>query len=78
MTGIHVSCVEKLRDHYELERRPARVCEPYQMLGEVDEDLADAMGIDTVGRGSPQHAVRFSERELQRVPDALGTGGPGL
>ncbi len=48
MTGIHVSSVELLRDHYGLEKRPVRVCEPYQMLGEVEEDLADAMGIDTV------------------------------
>ncbi len=48
VTGIHVSSVELLRDHYGLEKRPVRVCEPYQMLGEVEEDLADAMGIDTV------------------------------
>ncbi len=48
VTGIHVSSVELLRAHYGLEKRPVRVCEPYQMLGEVEEDLADAMGIDTV------------------------------
>jgi hypothetical protein len=48
VSGIHVSSVELLRDHYGLDKRPVRVCEPYQMLGEVEEDLADAMGIDTV------------------------------
>jgi hypothetical protein len=46
ITGIHCSVVAELRDHYWLEKRPVRVCEPYQMLGEVEEDLLDAIGID--------------------------------
>jgi len=46
ITGIHCSVVEKLRQHYGLENRPVKVCEPYQMLGEVEEDLLDVMGID--------------------------------
>ncbi len=46
ITGIHCSVVEGLRRHYALEPRPVRVCEPYQMLGEVEEDLLDAMGLD--------------------------------
>ena len=48
ITGIHCSVVESLRRHYRLEPRPVKVCEPYQMLGLVEEDLMDAMGIDTV------------------------------
>ncbi len=47
ITGIHCSVVENLRHHYGLEPRPVKVCEPYQMLGLVDDDLIDAMGIDT-------------------------------
>ncbi len=47
ITGIHCSCVEQLRAYYGLEKRPVKVCEPYQMLGEVENDLRDAMGIDT-------------------------------
>jgi hypothetical protein len=46
VTGIHVSCVAALRDYYGLEKRPVRVHEPSQMLGLVDEDLQDAMGVD--------------------------------
>jgi len=46
ITGIHCSVVEKLRDHYGLDRHPVRVVEPYQMLGLVEDDLKDAMGID--------------------------------
>jgi hypothetical protein len=49
VTGIHVSVVAALREHYGLERRPVKVVEPYQMLGEVDDELKDAMGVDTTG-----------------------------
>jgi hypothetical protein len=49
VTGIHVSCVAALRDHYRLEKRPVKVHEPYQMLGLIEDDLLDAMGIDVVG-----------------------------
>lgn len=46
ITGIHCSVVEGLRRHYGLESLPVKICEPYQMLGEVEKDLLDAMGID--------------------------------
>ncbi|MFA9389609.1 MAG: uroporphyrinogen decarboxylase family protein [Prolixibacteraceae bacterium] len=48
VTGIHVQVVEKLRNHYGLENRPVKVIDPYQMLGEVDRELIDAIGIDIV------------------------------
>lgn len=47
ITGIHCSVVEELRLHYGLEKRPVKVCEPYQMLGMVEDDLREAMGINT-------------------------------
>jgi len=49
VTGIHVSVVAALRDHYGLGKRPVKVHEPYQMLGLMEADLLDAAGIDTVG-----------------------------
>jgi hypothetical protein len=49
VTGIHVMVVEKLRDYFGLEKRPVKVHEPYQMLGEVDDELRDILQIDTVG-----------------------------
>jgi len=49
VTGIHVSCVAELRDYYGLEKKPVKVHEPYQMLGLVEDDLADAMGLDVTG-----------------------------
>jgi len=47
ITGIHCSVVENLRRHYGLEPRPVKICEPYQMLGLVEDDLRRAMGVDT-------------------------------
>jgi len=49
VTGIHVKVVEQLRDHFGLEKKLIQVNEPYQMLGEVEEDLQEAMGVDVIG-----------------------------
>lgn len=49
VTGIHVSCVARLREYYGLDKRPVKVHEPFQMLGLLDEDLKQAMGIDVEG-----------------------------
>jgi hypothetical protein len=49
VTGIHVQVVERLRDYYGLGKRPVRVIEPFQMLGEVDEELQLALGVDVAG-----------------------------
>ena len=45
-SGMHVSCVAKLRDFYGLEKRLVKVCEPYQMLGLIEDDLKEAIGVD--------------------------------
>jgi len=49
-TGIHVSIVYQLRQALGLDRpgTPVKVVEIYQMLGEIADDLRDALGIDTV------------------------------
>lgn len=49
VTGIHVAIVEKLRDYFGLEKKPVKVIEPYQMLGEIDNELIRAMDIDVTG-----------------------------
>ncbi|MCD4711013.1 MAG: methyltransferase, partial [Bacteroidales bacterium] len=53
VTGIHVRMVEQLRDHFGLEKRLVQVNEPYQMLGRVEEDLQEAMGVDVIGISPP-------------------------
>lgn len=59
VTGIHCSCVEKLRDYYGLEKHPIKIIEPYQMLGFIEDDLKEAMGIDTTCIFSPKTMFGF-------------------
>jgi len=49
VSGIHVSVVAALREYFGLEKRPVKACEPYQMLGWIDNDLKDALGVDIDG-----------------------------
>lgn len=51
VTGIHCRVVEALRKHYGLSYKPVKIVDTFQMLGEVDRDLADAMGVDCIGVG---------------------------
>jgi uroporphyrinogen-III decarboxylase len=54
-TGIHVLIVEKLRDYFGLEKRPVKVIESYQMLGEIDDELIKAMNVDVIGLIGPKN-----------------------
>ena len=49
VTGMHVTCVEDLRRYYGMEKQPIRVWEPYQMLGWIDDELHDILGLDVEG-----------------------------
>lgn len=59
VTGMHVSCVAQLREYYGLPRKPVKVCEPYQMLGQIEEDFLDVLGVDTVGLLAPSTIFGF-------------------
>jgi hypothetical protein len=60
VTGIHVLCMEKLRAYYHLEPRPVKVVEPYQMLGLMEPDLMEAMGVTVAGVISPGNLFGFN------------------
>jgi Uroporphyrinogen decarboxylase (URO-D) len=50
VTGMHVSAVTRLRQRVlGQDQQLVRVIEPYQMLGEIDDPLRAALGIDVVG-----------------------------
>lgn len=63
VTGIHVVIVEKLREYYGLEKRPVRVIEPYQMLGEIDAELIDAMDIDVIGLSGEKNMFSIPNKD---------------
>ncbi len=46
VTGMHISIVAGLREHFGLEKRPVKLIEPYQMLGDLEDDLKKAIGVD--------------------------------
>ncbi len=50
VTGMHVSSVTRLREAILGEKNyRVKVIEPYQMLGEIDDDLRQALDIDVIG-----------------------------
>jgi hypothetical protein len=67
VTGIHVLIVEKLRDYYGLEKKPVRVTEPYQMLGEIDDELIEAMNIDVIGLTGEKNMFGVENRDWKPV-----------
>jgi hypothetical protein len=60
VTGIHALIVEKLRDYFGLVKKPVKVIEPYQMLGEIDNELIEAMDIDVIGLFSEKNMFGVS------------------
>lgn len=60
VTGIHIQTISKLRRHFGLQRKPIRVIEPFQMLGEVGWELIDAIGIDVIGAWGRNNMFGFS------------------
>jgi uroporphyrinogen-III decarboxylase len=65
VTGMHVTCVEQVREHYGLKKRPVKVWEPFQMLGEIEEDLLDVLGVDVVGLFPPSTMFGFRNENWQ-------------
>jgi uroporphyrinogen-III decarboxylase len=63
VSGIHVVVVEKLRNYFGLEKRPVKVIEPYQMLGEIDEELVKAMDIDVIGFSGEKNMFGISNSD---------------
>ena len=81
-TGVHVSLIYQLRQKLGLDKpgTPVKVVEPYQMLGEVSDDLAVALGTDTVALygtgtmfGFPAKA--YKEWQLRDGTPVLVPGG---
>jgi len=78
VTGMHASSVYRLRQALRLDPpgRPVRVVEPYQMLGEIEPDLMDKLGVDVAGISSPR--TMFGFRLERWKPWTLSDGTPLL
>ena len=62
-SGVHVSTVAELRDHYGLAKRPVKVIEPFQMLGEVDAELQEIIGIGCEGISGRRNFFGFENKD---------------
>ena len=56
-TGINASTLYKLRIAYGLPVHPIRICEPIQMLGEVEPDLLSLIGVDVIPLWNPGNGM---------------------
>lgn len=66
VTGIHCKVVEGLRDYYKLDKHPVHVIEPFQMLGEIEPDLQEAIGIDCIPVFGPQNMFNMDESKVHK------------
>jgi hypothetical protein len=60
-TGMQVEMVHRLRQALGLDPpgKAVKVVEPYQMLGEIQPDLREALGVDVVGLGGRKNIFGF-------------------
>jgi hypothetical protein len=73
VTGISAAALHRLRHALGLAERTVRVHEPYQMLGQVDDDMLDAVGGDVVGLMDDLTMFGFPYREWQPFQLVDGT-----
>ncbi len=71
-TGIHVLAVERLRKYYGLPEKPVKVTEPFQMLGEIEPDLAEILGTDTIGLSSNYNMFGIAQKDWKEFKTFWG------
>ena len=63
VTGIQASTYAKLRQSLGLRNKLVRIADPFQMLGEVEMEVIEKLGIDTVGLWLPTNAFGFKNEK---------------
>jgi len=78
VTGMHASSVYLLRQALSLDPpgTPVKVVEPYQILGEIQPDLMEALGVDVVGLPGPRNMFGYANEGWK--PWKLFDGTPVL
>ena len=79
VTGIHAQTLHHLRRHLGLEDRLVKVYEPHQMLGEVDLDLVERLGVDVLPVEPPamSYGLRCENWKPWRLFDGTEVLMPG-
>ena len=76
VTGMAASSVWKLRRALGLKDERIKVVEPYQMLGEIADDLKAVLGVDCIGLSSAKNLFGFENKDWK--PWELFDGTPVL
>ena len=73
ISGIHANALARLRAELGLEKRRVKICEPLQLLGEVEEDLRQKLKVDCVDVSSGYNMFGFSNegRKLWKLQNGL-------
>jgi len=71
-SGIHVLAVERLREYWGLVKHPVKVIEPYQMLGEVETDLQEVLGVDVIGAWGKNSIFGFANENWKEFKTFWG------
>ena len=71
-TGISASVLYKLRKSLGLVEKPITIIEPMQMLGKVEDDIMQALGVDVVGLFSPYNIIGYKNSDWKQwtMPDS--------
>jgi hypothetical protein len=72
ITGINANALARLRDALGLEKRPIKIHEPFQLLGFVEPDLQEALGL-CVAEVSAEYTI-FGYQNKNWKPWKLPTG----
>ena len=76
VTGISASVVYKLRKIFKLPQHPVKIIEPYQMLGEIEDDLGKELFVDCIN--IPSYTNLFGFKNEDWKPWTLFDGTPVL
>jgi uroporphyrinogen-III decarboxylase len=76
VTGIHVSTYARLREALGFPKTRVKVGEPFQMLAELEPEVANRIGVDTVGVQLPSTLFGFPNKDWK--PFDLFDGTPAL
>ncbi len=80
VTGIAASTYAKLKQALGLARSPVKVAEPFQMLAEVELEVIEKLGVDTIGLQLPTTLFGFKNENWKpwRLFDGTEVLVPGL
>jgi len=81
VTGLHVSIVHRLRQRMLGDPNyRVKVIEPYQMLGEIDDELRAALGLDVVGLPprTSLFGIELKDWKPFTMPDGTACLVPGM